>query len=778
MTSSFSIPSQTLDSPALDWVNGHILGNGDIGAVVWGTPEKLSIGLSKHNVWDLSHPLPHGNRWDTSYMEMRRRILAGKRDLLKTVGTPAYAHSWQEYQIACGALHLNLLENQQWVDHKQTLSLQEGECLVDIPMSECGFMWGADYKDVRVTTSVHATQNAVMIKLESAACYTCSWSFTRTPSEKLAIPRFEVEQGALACPIAVMTHGLSRDDAYAVAFSTTAPGFSAYATPAGLMGQLRFGGEAGAVTLVMAMGASRDQGVSDYRSKAVADCLAALAQEPDELCRSHRQWWRKFWEQSAVQHPDERINRLWYTGLYALASSTRPHLSPPHLQGIWNQHVLPAWHTDYHNNLNVQESHWSAVSSNHPECQEALVRCLIHDWRDEFRRLACEQFDSPGLAVGLCHDWLGRSLGGWVFDVELSMTAWYGQHIWGQFEADGDVQKLRTEYLPWLREACEFYVHVLHEDSNGQFNFELSHSPEQWHKTQDGRSIAGIGRNPVIDIVFTGLLFRNFVKGCELAGVTDAFVVRCAHIRDHFPSCPVKDGVLIDQELIYLPTGDIPGKFPHCDRTPARLAGIFPGEEINLSQDPATVELGRRSFVEFLSYGEADFSGWSYTWQACIAARLGMAEAAQKRLLILLDHYTLKGGLTSHNLVRHGHDPIFQIEALLGAPQAINEMFLQAVNGTIRLFPALVPGKPAAFRNLRAFGSLLISASFDGAAVESVSIQGLREAPVQLHNPWGASVRVTLVDFAGHQRTLSGALLQWAVTAGETYTLLQVSEAP
>ena len=761
----FTIPLHTLDGPALDWVNGHILGNGDVGAVVWGTPERLGIGLSKHNVWDLSHPLPHGNRWDTPYSEMRRRILDGRRDLLETVANKGYAHCWQEFQVSCGALHLNLLENQQWVDHRQTLSLEQGECRVEIPMSECGFMWGADYKGVKVTTCVHATRNAVLVKLESEARYTCSWSYTLSPSNRLSPPQFEVLSAVR--PIAVMKQVLREEDAYAVALSTSSSHFSAYATPSGLMGQLSFGGEAGSVTLVLAMGSTRDHGCSDYQQKAVSDCLSAVAADEEELQRWHREWWQRFWDKSAIWHPDERINRLWYTGLYALGCSTRPHLSPPHLQGIWNQHVLPAWHTDFHNNLNVQESHWAAISSNHPECQEALIRCLLHDWRDEFRRLAREQFDAPGLAIGLCHDWLGRSLGGWVFDLELCITAWYGQHIWWQFEAEGDLRKLRNQYLPWLREACEFYAHILREDAAGQFNFELSHSPEQFHHAVDGCRVIGIGRNPAIDIVFTELLFRNFVEGCRLVGVMDPFVERCAHIKNHLPALPVQNGVLIDQELIYLAAGDIPGKFPHCDRTPARLASIFPGETLNLDCDPASLELGRRSFQEFLSYGDGDFSGWSYTWQAILAARLGLSWEARERLTILLDHFTLKGGLTAHNKVKRGHDPIFQIEALLGAPRAINEMLMQAVNGTIRLFPALEAGKAAAFRNLRAGGSLLVSSATGGSQVESVTIEALRPALVQLYNPWGASAKVSLLDNDGYHQIVCGNLLQFAAKRGQ-----------
>ena len=101
-----------------------------------------------------------------------------------------------------------------------------------------------------------------------------------------------------------------------------------------------------------------------------------------------------------------------------------------------------------------------------------------------------------------CHDWLGRSLGGWVFDVELSTTAWAAQHLWWQYRYTGDLNLLRDDIYPFLREVAEFYAHVLVKDAAGQYNFELSHSPEQtWYCGPGlGRQEVVVGRNPALDI--------------------------------------------------------------------------------------------------------------------------------------------------------------------------------------------------------------------------------------------------------------------------------------
>ncbi len=184
---------------------------------------------------------------------------------------------------------------------------------------------------------------------------------------------------------------------------------------------------------------------------------------------------------------------------------------------------------------------------------------------------------------------------------------------------------------------------------------------------------------------------------------------------------------MIDHEINYLPEGDRPGRFPYSHRTPARLVPVWPCAEIGLHHD---VELGRRSYREFLSYGNEDFSGWSYTFQACIAARLGLAAEALRELG---DHFTYPGGLTSHNRMNSEVGPVFQIEALLAAPAAINEMLVHRTpDGVIRLFPAWPTGTRARFENLRVPGGILVSAEFDGARTTGVQLRAARpgKAPV------------------------------------------------
>ncbi len=766
-----------LPHPALRWIDGHILGNGDVGAVVWGTPEQLSIGLSKHNVWELSHARPEGNRWDASYPAMRERILRGERAFLQKIGNHPYVHSNQAYQLPCGVLDLQVMRGEPWIEHRQTLWFRKAECHVNMIPSDCGFMWGAEYRPVEVTCFVHAQRNILYVRLHSDLVRRIKWSYSRPHATSLPAPTFSVASAARS--VAVMRHTLSETDSYAIALGTLATDFTINTTPDSIGGTLTFGGETGDAVLMVAISSQRDPGGVEACTHSQRLLNDALDADSAALVAEHQRWWGGFWEGSDIQYSEPALDQMWHMALYTMASSIRPHTSPPNLQGLWNQFELPPWHTDFHNNTNMQECHYGFCQANHPELLEALARCLTHDWREQFRRYARDEFEAPGLAVPFCNDWLGRSLGGWVFDVEMSVTAWIAQLIWWMWVYTQDRSRLRDEWLPFLRECCQFYESILHEDSDGQFNIELSHSPEQFGRDKLGNVVCVTGRNPAIDIAMIRVLLEAFAEGCNVLRLEDPLAVRCLHIAAHLPPLPQRDGLLIDHEISYHPDGDRIGDFPQCHRTPSRLAAIYPAGQIGLHSDPAILDLGRRSFRDFLSHGNLDFSGWSYTMQSIIAARLGLADDAERCLNELRQSFTLPGLLTCHNRLNgpvYG-DPVFQIEALLGVPAALGEILLQSVGGVLRLFPSIPSGRTASFRQLRAPGGVLVSAAWDGISVHGLQIVTENDLNVRLLNPF-ACRQVQVCSSDDHRLDLAGEIIEWRATRKVIYRIAPADARP
>lgn len=720
--------SHTLTAPALDWVDGHILGNGDIGAVVWGTPERINIGLSKFDVWNLEHPYPeHGNQVTATFPKILEAFRKGDQDFI-SVGETLYAHAYQVFQQSAGVLELELLKGQPLKGMSQTLDFAHGRCIFEAIPSASGFMWGQDYQPVTCETIVHTDKNLVLVKLSSAVPQRIRISLSNHLGRWLSPLVWDKNQSGEYA----FTQKFSGEKSYSIALGVKAAQFVATETPFSLIGDVEFGGEKGDAWLTLTCESAGNP--ASATQIAFEGLASAGKSHQGEWVKSHQKWWEDFWMKSAVEYEDEEITRLWYMGIFALASSTRPHTAPPHLQGVWNQYTIPPWHTDYHFNVNVQECHWPAASSNHLECETALTRAMTQDWAPHFRHFAKAHFEAPGLMIPLCGDLLGRSLGGWAFDAEFSTTAWMTKHLYDYYRYSGDIEYLEHTAYPFMQEVADFYLHHITPDDQGKPCIELSNAPEQYWYNADGSTYFIFGKNPAIDVAFIGNFLSNFCEAGKLLGVEDKRSQKAGEILADWPEIPTFNGHIIDYEVGYFRDGYRPGHLPHCHRHPCRLSAIFPCEHIGLHSDEDTLEMGRRSLTEFQSYGISDFSGWSYTYQACLAARLGMRHEWEHALHTLIHDFSFKGLLTSHNLMTSELGPLFQIEALMGAPAALNEALMQFAQGQLRLFPCIPAGKKAGFFQLRAPGGLLVSASHDGNKLIDVVLSAERAIEFVLIN--------------------------------------------
>jgi len=757
----------TIHTPALTWTDGHILGNGDLGAVVWGHSEELFIGFSKHDVNDLRSSGPNGAQWNTNYTEIVTRAMKGERHFwrqLKDKGP--HSPKWP-CPLPCGRLTLELLRGIQGVAYEQKLSMTKAECRAKITPTTAGWAWGMRFEPIEARVFVHADHNIAVIELNAQTEYRIRWRFDQNSDNDYPLPQYQQRNVT-----GLVSQQLPEGEAYGVCIGADAQAFECGASRDALCGTVEFGGAKGLARVFVAFATKRDAGGDNYTEAAEAILADAMRQNSTDLLEEHRTWWRDFWSKSSIEYEDKRIAQLWNMGVYALGASTRPDKSPPHLQGVWNQYDVPPWHGDFHFNTNIQECQWLACPSNHPELQAAMVRVLAQDWREQLRAHARDNFDAPGLAVARAIDWLGRPISGVIGGQEMSLTAWAAQHLWSQWRYTRDEQLLRDTVYPFLKECCEFYCHILNRRDDGLYHIEYSQAPEQiwWDENNERYGVSG--SDPTIDIAFIRELFDAAAEASDILGEPGGLAEKYRDVSDHLPPLPTKDGVLIDLSVGFFHDGDRPGHFPVCHRHPSRLTPIHPCELIGLHSDDETLDLGRRSFNEFRSYGNDGITGWSEGWQVCIAARLGLGEDAENCLNNLRNHFLLKGLLTSHNSLTEDYGmankSLFQIEALLGAAAGINEMLLQCTGGIIRVFPAVPEERSATFENLRAPGALLISARKEGKLVRFVNIYAECAGEVALVNPWlGAAVSLT--DGDGKTETLTGDVIRRLASAGQQF---------
>ncbi|NQU40239.1 MAG: glycoside hydrolase N-terminal domain-containing protein [Lentisphaerae bacterium] len=790
-----------LSQPALNWQDGHVLGNGDVGAVVWGSAERVSIGISKHDVCDLRTDTEHGTRWSRTYPEIRERVLKGEREFLyeqvektrEAVDRLGYGYrktDSRQIPLPCGRLCLDVLRSLPAKSFRQGLLFEDGECVVQIVPTHNGKSWIPEHV-ITLRLFVHAETNVVFVALSSPAQRRIGWLLDRDVDNDRPAPSYRIDQQEGAGNACVLADPVRGGIGYALALTARATEWDAAACPHGIMGTLTFGGEAGDAVFALGVASAIDAGEA-RAADALALELSEQASRADigQLSTSHHAWWRNFWAQSSVAYGVGDFETMWTMGLYALGSATRPDTSPPHLQGIWSLNDRPAWHSDFHFNTNIQECHWLAGGANHPELQAALVRKLVHDWRDELRRYAREQFGASGLAVPVNVDRLGRAITGWPLAGELSLTAWTAQHVWWQWLYTGDRDLLHEDIYPFLRECCDFYLDVMVRDDRGIYNIEVSHSPEQYTAEHHQRAPHGVlGRNPTIDIAAIRYLFNATVEAAGCLDIDDSSVATCREVLSHLPEIPTQDGILIDMERALLPEDDVPGYFPHCHRHPSRLMPIFPFGEIGLHSGPEMLALGRRSFAEFRQYAyagreshfiEHGFTGWSLSFQACIAARLGLAEEAEACLRELFDYYTLNGLLTScdslmrgkGNYRRHGGNTggaVFQLDALLGAGAALTEMLAHKAGDTIYLFAGVPATRSASFKDLRLPGGVMVSAECGPYGVTWVRVRVEHPSEIILANPWPGDKATVMGNLSDEARPRSGETLMWHAEPGTIY---------
>lgn len=469
---------------------------------------------------------------------------------------------------------------------------------------------------------------------------------------------------------------------------------------------------------------------------------------------------------------DPQLPVLYFNfGKYLLISSSQPGYLPANLQGIWAPEYQAPWNGDYHLNINVQMNYWPAEPLQLGDLAEPVHR-FTAGLVAPGQKTAKAYYDASGwVAHVLGNPWGFTSPGeGASWGSTLTGGAWLVEHIWEHFRFNRDTAFLDT-YYPVMRGASEFLADILIEEpENNWLVTAPSNSPENTYIMPDGfRGQTAMG--PTMDMQIARELFGATAKTAEILGKDGDFSARLKNIsRQLAPNRIGKKGDI--NEWLH----DWEDAEPE-HRHVSHLYGLHPYDEISPWDTPDLAEAAKQTLLQRGDGG----TGWSKAWKINFWARLGDGDHALTLIKQLLtpvsaknDGMHMSGGGTYPNLFC-AHPP-FQIDGNFGGTAGITEMLLQShgKDEVIRLLPAL-PSLPAwqegSVSGFQARGAFVIDFEWEEGEVRKGLITSMKGLTCYLLLPGRMQVKDEKGEILAANDSPQASIVLFDTRAGQQYVL-------
>ncbi len=715
--------------PAEDWNNALPVGNGRLGAMVFGNPVNERIQLNEDSMWSGGPEWGNSKGTPEDLEEIRNLIKTGNVHLADSLIVERFSYKWvaRSHQTM-GDLFIDF-EEKEVTAYTRKLNLSNAFVISNYKVD------GYEVSQ-KVFSSAADDVLVVKIKTENPEGLNYDLKLSRPddaghPTVKVTTPTNNtIKMKGMVTQYEGMVHSVPVEVDYGVKFETVLQAQNNSGTITQINGGLSLKNVKEATIYIVC---NTSFYMDDYVEKNGETLQKLKASSYDDILKRHIEDYQNLYNRTTLDlghheldslPTNERLKlvkegkkdielsaKLFDYGRYLLISSSRPNTNPANLQGIWNEHIIAPWNADYHLNINLQMNYWLADVTNLSECHRPLFD-LTDRLIERGKKLAKEQYGMNGTVAHQTTDlwgapWMRAAKpywGSWIHG-----GGWIAQHYWEHYRFTQDTVFLRERAYPAIKAYAEFYADwlVLDERDNTLISAPET-SPENSYIAADGKP-AAVSYGNAMGHQIIGEVFDNVLESASILGIEDDFTKTIQEKKANLHS-GIKigsDGRLMEWDREY----EEPEK---GHRHISHLYALHPGDDITI-ESPELFEAAKKTIQYRLDNGGAG-PGWSRAWIINFFARLLDNTAVEENIQLFKQRSVYGNLLDIH--------PPFQIDGNFGFTAGVAEALLQSHEGFLRILPALPSNwEEGSIKGLKARGNILVDISWNESKLEALTLQ-------------------------------------------------------